>query len=354
VEAVSEKTFQATPRRRQEARKKGQVLKSQELNAALLLLGFVALLRYWALPMVERMAGIIRYVWSLNPDWTVQSVAALMLNLIWAGFKITAPVFAAGVLLALAGNYLQVRTLFTFEPLKPQLSRLSPAQGAKRMFGVRAWVDLAKSLLKVVFIGYFLYAGIRDNLQVFPALQQLDVLQGAVFLARALQSLAWKIAVAFVALAVLDYLYQWWDYEKNLRMSHEELKEEFKQTEGNPQLRAEIKKKQRALAMRRMMQDLKKADVVITNPTHYAVALRYDTTEKDAPYVVAKGQDEVALRIRALAQEYDIVIMENKPLAQALYRQVDIGGAVPVELYKAVAEVLAFVYRLKKKRPKPA
>jgi flagellar biosynthetic protein FlhB len=152
-------------------------------------------------------------------------------------------------------------------------------------------------------------------------------------------------------LAIFDYLYQWWDYEKNLKMSHEELKQEYKQTEGNPQLKAEIKRKQRAMAMQRMMQDLKTADVVVTNPTHYAVALRYDPKENSAPYVVAKGADEVALRIKQLAKEYGIITMENKPLARALFAQAEIGQGVPADLYKAVAEVLAFVYRLKRKKP---
>lgn len=348
---MSEKTHAATPRRRQEARKQGQVLKSQELTSALMLLGFVALLKYWLPSMFTRMAQIFPYVWGLSTDWTSRSVTNLMINLLWLGLEMITPVFAAGILIALASNYLQVRSLFTFEPIKPQLSRLNPINGAKRMFGVRAWVEMAKSLLKVVLIGYFLYAVIRDNLQLFPSLQQLPVSQGAMLLGKAVLDLAWNIAISFLVLALLDFLYQWWDYEKNLRMSHEELKEEFKQTEGNPQLKAEIKKKQRAMAMRRMMQDLKKADVVVTNPTHYAVALRYDLKEHDAPYVVAKGQDEVALRMRELAKEYDIVVMENKPLARALHAQVEIGQTVPADLYKAVAEVLAFVYRLKKKRP---
>lgn len=162
--------------------------------------------------------------------------------------------------------------------------------------------------------------------------------------------LAWNISLSFLGIAAFDYIYQRWEYEKNLRMSHEDLKQEYKQTEGNPELKGELKKRQRALAMSRMMQDLKTADVVITNPTHFAVALRYDLKVQKAPFVVAKGQDQVALRIRELAKEYDLVIMENKPLARALYAQVEIGQGIPADLYKAVAEVLAFVYRLKKKK----
>lgn len=348
---MSEKNLKATPRRREEARKKGQVLKSQELVSAFMLLGFVALLKYWLPLMLTKMQGLFNYVYSLPHEWSVQSVSVLMVNLIWVGIQIVGPIFIVGALVATGLNFLQVKSLFTIETLKPQLSRISLINGAKRMFGVRAWVELAKSLLKVILIGYFLYAAIRDNLEVFPALMQLSVAQGTVFIGQILMSLAWKISISFIFIAIFDFLYQWWDYEKNLRMSHEEMKQEYKQTEGNPQIKGEIKRKQRAIAMSRMMQDLKKADVVVTNPTHFAVALCYNPEENAAPYVVAKGADQVALRIREHAKEYGIVIMENKPLARALFAQVEIGQAVPADLYKAVAEVLAFVYRLKKKRP---
>lgn len=348
---MSEKNFPATPKRRQEARKKGQVFKSSEIVSALMLLGFVALLKFWLPAMLTKMQSLFPYVWGLSHEWTTRSISSLMINVLWIGIQVVGPIFIVGALIAIVTNYLQVRSLFTLEPLKPQLSRISPISGAKRMFGVRAWVELAKSLFKVILIGYFLYATIRDNIEVFPALQQLNVGQGAVLLGQMIMDLAWKIALSFLVLAIFDYLYQWWDHEKNLKMSQEELKQEYKQTEGNPQLKAEIKRKQRAMAMQRMMQDLKTADVVVTNPTHYAVALRYDPKENAAPYVVAKGADEVALRIKQLAKEYGIITMENKPLARALFAQAEIGQGVPADLYKAVAEVLAFVYRLKRKKP---
>ena len=347
---MSEKKHAATPRRKEDARKKGQVFKSQEVISAFMLLGLVAVLKYWLPNMLMRIEQLFPYVLGLSSEWTERSVSSLMLNILWLGIQIMWPIFGTGLLIALTANYIQVGILFTGESMKPQISRISLISGAKRMFGVKAWVELAKSLTKVVLIGYFLYACIRDRLQLFPALQQLDVGQGAIFLGQALMELAWKIAISFLGIAALDYLYQRWDYEKNLRMSHEELKQEYKQTEGNPELKSEIKKRQRAMAMSRMMQDMKKADVVITNPTHFAVALRYDLKEHKAPYVVAKGQDQVALRMRELAKEYDLVIMENKPLARALYAQVEIGQGIPADLYKAVAEVLAFVYRLKKKK----
>ena len=347
---MSEKKHPATPKRREEARKKGQIFKSQEVISALMLLGLVAVIKYWLPNMLQRMEQLFPYVIGLSSEWTERSVSSLMLNVLWLGIQIMWPILATGLLIALAANYIQVGILFSGESMKPQMSRISLISGAKRMFGVKAWVELAKSLTKVILIGYFLYASVRDRLQIYPALQQLDVGQGAVFLGQALTELAWNISISFLGIAALDYLYQRWDYEKNLRMSHEELKQEYKQSEGNPELKSEIKKRQRAMAMGRMMQDLQKADVVVTNPTHFAVALRYDINVQKAPYVVAKGQDQLALRIRELAKEYNLVIMENKPLARALYAQVDIGQGIPADLYKAVAEVLAFVYRLKKKK----
>jgi flagellar biosynthesis protein FlhB len=351
VAAMSEKTFQASPKRRQEARKKGQVFKSTEIVSALMLLGFIALLKFWIPSMLVKMQSLFPYVYGLSHEWNARSVSSLMVNLLWIGLQVVWPIFIVGVIIAIGANYLQVRSLFTLEPIMPQLSRISLISGAKRMFGVRAWVELAKSLFKVLTIGYFLYGTIRDNFEIFPAMARLNVGQGAVLLGELIIDLGWKIALAFVVIALADYLYQWWDYEKNLKMSHEEIKQEYKQTEGNPQIKAEIKRKQRAMAMRRMMQDLKTADVVVTNPTHFAVALRYDPKKSSAPYVVAKGTDEVALRIKQLAKEYEIITMENKPLARALYAQVEIGQGVPADLYKAVAEVLAFVYRLKRKKP---
>ncbi|SHH66178.1 flagellar biosynthesis protein FlhB [Desulfosporosinus lacus] len=347
---MSEKKHPATPKRKQDARKKGQVFKSQEVISALMLLGLVALLKFWIPAMIIRMEYLFPYVLGLPSEWTEGSVASLMLNVIWQGVQILAPILLTGFVIALISNYIQVGVLFTGESMKPQISRLSPISGAKRMFGVKAYVELTKSLLKVLLIGYFLYASVRDRLHIYPALQQLSVEQGAVFLGQALMELAWNISLSFLGIAAFDYIYQRWEYEKNLRMSHEDLKQEYKQTEGNPELKGELKKRQRALAMSRMMQDLKTADVVVTNPTHFAVALRYDLKVQKAPFVVAKGQDQVALRIRELAKEYDLVIMENKPLARALYAQVEIGQGIPADLYKAVAEVLAFVYRLKKKK----
>jgi len=350
VEDIAEKRFPATPKRRQEARKKGQVLKSQELTSAVMLLALVGVLKFWIPYFFNKMADLFQYLTALSTEWNVRSVWEVMVTVCWQCLLLLGPIFLASMVVAILVNYLQVGSLFTVETIKPKFSRLNPLEGIKRMFGIKALVQLVKSLIKMVVIGYFLYAVIRENIQIFPALQGVTVYQSAILIGNLLFELAWKIALAFFVVAVADFLYQWWEYEKNLRMSHDEIKEEYKQTEGDPQLKAQIKKRQRMLATRRMMEDLKQADVVITNPTHFAVALKYDLSKFAAPYVVAKGQNELALRIRKMAEEHQIVIMENKPLARSLYAQVEIGQMVSADLYKAVAEVLAFVYKLNKRK----
>lgn len=350
MEHIAEKRFPATPKKKQEARKKGQILKSQELVSAVMLLALVGVLKVWLPSVFTRLAGLFTYVTSIDTEWTISSVGHVFITLIWQCLYILAPIFGVSIVAALAVNFMQVGVLFVIDPIMPKLSRMNPLEGIKRMFGMRALVQLVKSLLKVILIGYFLVDVIRSNVELFPALQSVTIGQSVIILSNLLSEMAWKIALAFFIVAVADFLYQWWEYEKNLRMSQEEIKEEYKQMEGDPQIKGQIKKQQRMMAMRRMMQDLKTADVVITNPTHFAVALKYDQAKFPAPYVVAKGQNEIALRIKAVAEENHIVIMENKPLARALYAQVDLGEAVPAELYKAVAEVLAFVYRINKRK----
>jgi len=351
---MSEKRFPATPKRKSDARKKGQVLKSQELTSAIMLLAMITALKFLLPAIFTGTAKLFRYIIAAPSEWDIDSFWRVVLDISYQCLYILGPLFLVAVVAAIAVNFLQVGSLFTFEPVMPKLSRLSPVDGFKRMFGLKGLIQMVKSLIKVLIIGYLLFDVIRDNLNVFPALQTLTVGQSVVFLGDTLFGLAFKIALSFLGLALADYLYQWWEYQKNLRMSHEEIKEEYKQTEGDPQVKSQIKKRQRMMAMRRMMEDLKKADVVVTNPTHYAVALKYDLTKHAAPFVVAKGQDEVALKIKEIARENDIIVMENKPLARSLYNQTELGQVIPADLYKAVAEILAFVYKLNKRKRNPA
>ena len=346
AEPVGEKRFPATPKKRKDARKKGRVLKSPEVGSAVVLLGLVMVLRFWLPYMISSMGRMIVSTINMTSEWSPAEIGALMLSLTWQAAIMLLPLFGAAIVLGVGINYAQVGFILTGETIKPKLENISPVKGLKRMFGLRSVVNLVKSLAKLLIIGYFLYSVIRNNFWVFPALHNMTVLQAAGTLGGIIFDMAWKVGLAFLLVAFVDFLYQWYEYEKNLRMTLQEIKDEFKQTEGDPHLKAEVKKKQREMAQRRMMEDVKTADVVITNPTHYAVALRYEPGVLEAPQVVARGQDLMARRIREVAREHDVTMFENRELAQALYARTELGDLVPAELYQAVAEVLAFVYKL--------
>ncbi len=348
-----ERTHSATPRRRQEARKKGQVRKSHELSYSLVFLGLFLILKYLLPSMLTEIYGYFQFIYS-HPnvqDLTVPYVQKIMNEAVLVCVKVVAP-FAGGTLvLGFVVNYVQVGSVFSLKPLTPDLQRINPVEGFKRLVSVRLLVELAKSLLKLSVLSYLIYSVVySDLLPRLPEVENSSLTGGVGILGEILASLTWKVALVFITLGVADYLYQWWEYERSLKMSHQELKEEFKNIEGNPQLKGEIKRRQRAMAMRRMMQDVPKADFVVTNPTHFSVAVRYDAELMNAPVVVAKGQDEIAYRIRQMATEHKVPLIENPPLARSLYRSVEIGQPVPPQLYKAVAEVLAFVYRINRKK----
>jgi flagellar biosynthetic protein FlhB len=346
-----EKTESATPKKRQEAREKGQVAKSMELPGAFILLFcFMAFLMFGGF-MKERLIKLISG--SINDyllaDITMGNVMPLFNHLMTELVIMIAPVFLISVVVAVLGNYMQTGFLLSGEGLKMKFNKINPLEGAKRLFGMRALVDFAKTMLKLILIGYIVYSslwGERGNLLGMAALPLESTLN---YVANLTVMLGIKIGAALVVLAVFDYMYQKYEYEKNLRMSKQDIKDEYKKSEGDPLIKGKIKEKQRRMALQRMMQDVPKADVVITNPTHFAVAIRYETGQMDAPRVLAKGTDFVALKIKEIAKQNGVVTMENRPLARALYDQVEIGQAIPAELFQAVAEVLAYVYRLKGK-----
>jgi flagellar biosynthetic protein FlhB len=253
------------------------------------------------------------------------------------------------ILAALAANLTQVGFLITPKPLMPKLSRLSPLKGMQRFFSARSLVELAKSILKLVVVGLVVYLAIRAE---FNRILELSALKPSLLLVeigRLAGLVLLKAAIVILLIAMFDYAYTRYEYEKSLKMSKHEVKEEFRQTEGDPQVKSKIRGLQLRAALRRMMKKIPQADVVITNPIHIAVALKYDSKRDRAPIVLAKGARRVAERIKEIAREHDIPIVENPPLAQMLYKLVDIGQEIPAELYRAVAEILAFVYRLKRR-----
>lgn len=344
-----EKTEQATPKKKADARKKGQVAKSQELPGAFILffsfLAFIMFGGFMKDHLFKLFYGILNE-WLLT-ELTLNNVMALFSKVMLEMLLILSPIFLIVLVIAVLGNYMQIGFLMTGESLMPKFSKLNPIEGAKKIFSMRTLVDFIKTLLKLLIIGFIVYSslwGEKDdllNMASLPLNSMLKYVSGITVM------LGMKIGAALVVLSVFDYMYQRYDYEKNLRMSKQDIKDEYKKSEGDPLIKGKIKEKQRRMALQRMMQDVPKADVVITNPTHYAVAIQYEAGKMEAPRVLAKGTDFVALKIREVAKQNGIVTMENRPLARALYDQVEIGQFIPAELFQAVAEVLAYVYRLK-------
>jgi flagellar biosynthetic protein FlhB len=282
-------------------------------------------------------------------DLTDQNVHDFFLTMAIQAAMILAPIMGIALVAGVLGNYLQVGFLFSTEAIQMKLNKLDPIQGFKRIYSMRAIVELLKSLLKISFVGLVTFAVIWFDMENVLRLSQMTVEQSFQFIASLTVKMGLFASAALLLLALLDYLYQRYDYEKNLKMSKQDIKDEYKKSEGDPLIKSKIKQRQREMAMRRMMQDVPTADVVITNPTHYAIALKYDESKMDAPFVVAMGVDLVAQKIKSIAKENEIMMVENRPLARALYDQVEIGQAVPEEFFQAVAEIIAYVYQAKSK-----
>lgn len=345
-----EKTEEATPKRKEDARKKGQVAKSTEISSAFIILAAFLALKMLGPYIYEQLIAYMRLMFShfSTADFTINMVYVLLLNLGLVFLKTVLPVMLVVSVISLAVNILQVGFVLSFEPLMPQLDRINPISGFQRLFSLRSLVEMVKSLFKIAIITYFVYRFIMKETAQVPSLIGADLMDSLRYSCGLVADLALEIGAVILVLAAMDYFYQWWEHNKSLMMSKQEVKEEFKQTEGNPQIKGKIKERQRAMAMRRMMQEVPKATAVITNPTHFAVAIRYDK-KMAAPEVIAKGQDFLAERIKQMARENGVAVVENKPLARALYATVEVGDAIPQELYQAVAEVLAYVYRLKRR-----
>ncbi len=356
AEADGDKTQDATPHRRQQAREEGHVVKSQDLASAALLLAGVATLLGLGGPLVEMLA---RYsteqlggtAWlSADPDFIVFQCHRLVYSL---GVHVL-PIFGMLMAAGIAANFFQVGFLFLPDKLAPDLSRLDPLAGLQRIFSLTNLVRLGMGVLKMLLVVGVAYASLYGEREKILGLSALSVPQIGSYFTQILLWTSMKIAAALFALAVFDYGFQWWKNEQDLRMTSQQVREEMKNLEGNPQMTARRKQVQRQLALSRISTAVPKADVVITNPTELAIAVQYDPETMAAPIVVAKGAGVIAQRIRKLALEHGIAILERKPLAQALYREVEVNHPVPQEKYAAVAEVLAYVYQLKgKKIPTP-
>ena len=349
---AGEKTEKATPKKRLDARKKGQVLKSQDITSAIVLLSIFTYLLFAGSSIRDRLLIFLRetFTHTIAVDTiTIPSVMNLLKDTLIEMAVILLPIMLIAMVAAVAANFFQFGLLFTTETLKFDLKKIDPIKGFKRIFSIKAIIELIKSILKISFIGTVTTVIIMLNLTDVLSLSFKtpgDTLSTIAKLT-AIMGIAASLVLAFIS--ILDYFYQKFDYEKNLKMSKQDIKDEYKNVEGDPLIKSKIKQRQREMAMRRMMQEIPNADVVITNPTHYAIALKYDDITMDAPRVVAKGTDHVAQKIKLIAKENDVVMVENRPLARAMYDQVQIDQRIPDEFFKAVAEVLAYVYRIKRK-----
>lgn len=351
--ASESKTEKATPKRRKDERKKGNIFQSRDvINATSILLIFFTL----KLSFFHIYKELANYFYQIINDiadidvLTVSTVMAILKNAIIMALIAAGPVMLIALAVGIVATGAQTKFMFSYESMKVKFSRLSPIKGVKRLFSIRSLMELIKSMLKVVIIGYILYSGIRDIFDQAMQLMYIDLTEAVAFILNAILDIAVKVAVVFLGIAIFDFLYQRWEYEKNIKMTKHEIKEEYKHTEGDPLIKGKIRDKQRKMSMQRMMQQVLSADVVVRNPTHYAIALKYNAKKSSAPVVVAKGQDYVALRIIAEAEKYAVPITENRLLARALYENVELNREIPPEYYSALAEILAWVYSLKQER----
>lgn len=348
-----EKTEQATSKKKDDARKKGQIPFSKDLNMAVTflvaLVSINALGKYMLANFVNDYTYFANFPVRTDDVFNPTDISTLLGKMIIDILLISAPVMLIMMVIGVLVNYLQVGFVFTNETIKFKLDKLNPINGMKQIFSIRSLVELAKNLIKIAILTAVAFSYLKDKLGLITELMGMSALQIGAILWNITFNLSLRIALILLLIGLIDLGYKIWQNNKDLMMSKQEVKEEYKQMEGNPQIKAKIREKQRQMAMSRMMQDVPKADVIITNPTHFAVAVKYEQGKFDAPYVVAKGQDLIAKQIRKVADEHQIPIVENKPLARELYASVKIGRAIPEHLYHAVAEVLAFVYKIKKK-----
>ncbi|MFJ5622097.1 flagellar biosynthesis protein FlhB [Peribacillus loiseleuriae] len=348
---AGEKTEKATPKKKQDSRKKGQVAKSQDVNTAINLLAVFLLLLFIGPYMLEKISSLLsEFLQNLMlVQVTEDSAPLLLVEVLKEMGLILAPILAAALIAGVAANYMQIGFMFSTETIQLKLEKLDPIKGFKRIFSIRAIVELLKSILKISVVGLVTFFVIWQRIDEIMILSKKSIGNAMTTLADITVKVGIYASIALLILSLLDYLYQKYDYEKNIRMSKQDIKDEYKNIEGDPLIKSKIKQKQREMAMQRMMQEVPKADVVITNPTHYAIALKYDDQKSAAPYVIAMGVDFVAQKIKYVAKENDVVMVENRPLARSLYDQTEIGQAIPEEFFKAVAEILAFVYKTKGK-----
>lgn len=350
-----EKTEVPTAKKLNDARKEGQVAKSKEIITALMLLALFVVIKFYIGNLGQQMIECFSEFYDLfgkiisNSEYGMRMVDAtgvVSLGLTTV-LNMIVPFIALAVVIAILGNALQQKWMVTTKPLQPKLSKISPISGLKRMFNVKQLFEVGKSVAMIAVMSYVIYTTVKDKLGVLYTFYNISLYEALEIVGDIIVDLGIKISAVFLVIGFVDLIYQRHKFKEDMKMTKQEVKDEFKNTEGDPQVKGQIRRRMQQVSRRRMMEALPQADVVITNPTHFAVALKYEANKGQAPVVIAKGADCLAFDIKAKAKEYGIEIVENKPLARILYNNVEIGAQIPPELYQAVAEVLAFVYSLK-------
>lgn len=344
-----EKTEKATPKKRADARKKGRVAKSREINSLGVLLGGLTTLCLFGSFMYQNITLVMRRGFSMvqRPVLDFTEMGILCERSVIDFFWIVLPVMTAVVTISVLSNILQVGFMFSWESLKPKPERFNVIKGIGRLVSKQSLMELFKSVSKLVIVGVIAYWTVKGEMDELKGLGRIEVGAIGLYILKVILKVFLRVCVVMILLAAIDFGFQKWQFEQQLKMTKQEVKEEFKHTEGDPLIKSRIKKVQMEIARRRMMQNVSKADVVVTNPQHLAVAIEYDRATMSAPRVIAKGAELLAQKIKSLAREHDVPVIENKALAQSLYKNVDVGEEVPIDFYQAVAEVLAYVYKMK-------
>ena len=349
-----EKTEEATPKKLDDARKEGQVAKSQELVTAFSLIALFGILKvfisYIANGFVDNFSQMYSSIETYSKEIFTRNYAAMYVNeAMKQVLLISLPMMAGAVVISMAVNALQVGWHPTAKPMEPKFSKLNPINGFKRMFSLDKLVELVKALLKIGVVAYLAYSTFKDQIGIVSLVYDLELFTAVLLIGNIVINFGLKCSIVFLVIGVADFMYQKFKFSRDMRMTKQEVKDEFKQTEGDPKIKGQIRQKMREVSQRRMMQKLPEADVGITNPTHLACAIKYDKEIAEAPVLIAKGADHLAQRIKEVARENYIPIVENKPLARMLYHNVELDEQIPEELYQMTAEVLAYVYSINQK-----
>jgi len=350
-----EKTEEPTSKKLDDARKDGNVCKSKDLNMAISLVALFLILKVFASYMGERFVEVFYQTYNRIPDYASAnafnstSVMAFFQNSLLNSLILVLPFFAVGFVVCFLVDLIQVKWRISTKPMQPKFDKFNPVNGFKRIFSTQSLFELAKSIVKVAVIALVVYMTVRDRLNDIFIMYDLELNSAISLISELVIDLGFRISLVFCIVGIGDYAFQRWKFHEDMKMTKQEVKDEYKNMEGDPQIKGKQRQRMQEASRRRMMQALPQADVVITNPTHYAVAIKYDPERYEAPYVIAKGADYLAARIKEIAKENNIEIVENKPLARMLYANVELGQIVPPELYQAVAEVLAMVYHMQGK-----